>query len=185
MSRNEGRQPTRLTREQHQQAFLTAFALRGNVTFAADAAEVSRTRHYEWLAGDETYPLRFEAAKREFADLLVDRAREFALEGVERYVVAGGKLVLGEDGKPLKEREMATQLHLALLKAKLPDEFRERQQVEHTGPGGGPVKSEVKADVSPEFVAAVLGHLHQAGHADPAPDPAEPLDSGRPEAPEQ
>lgn len=160
------------------EAFLAAYAVHGNVTAAADAVQINRGAHYAWLTEDDAYAERFQQAKREFADLLVERARQKALEGVRRYVISAGKLVIGLDGQPLVETEFSDTLHLALLKAKLPDEFRDRATLEHGGLGGGPIRQEVKADVSPEFVAAVLGHLRDAGHADPAGDPGQPLDTG-------
>lgn len=183
MGRSPGRQPasggrgprgrTQATerRDADQDAFLAAFGLNGNITAAARAVDHDRDVHYRWLAEDDedgTYARRFQAAREEFADRLEAEARRRAIDGVEEYVVSAGKLVVDDEGKPLVQRRYSDQLLVRLLEAKRPDEYRPRQQVEHSGPGGGPIRSEVKGDVSPEFVADVLRRLGEADGGPPA-----------------
>jgi hypothetical protein len=48
-----------------------------------------------------------------------------------------------ETGKPVKVDEvpkMSDTLLIFLLKARRPEVYRERQQIQHTGPSGGPVE---------------------------------------------
>jgi hypothetical protein len=170
--------------------FLKAIASMPNVSAAARAAGVARGTPYRWAEEDENFKAAWEEAEQEGIDRLEAEAWRRAHDGDIDYVVSQGKLVYITDEasgerKPLVKRVRSDALMTLLLKAHRPERYRDRQSIEHSGPGGAPIRQEVKADVSPEFVAAVLGHLRDAGHADPAGDPPEPVDTGRPEEAEQ
>jgi hypothetical protein len=64
-------------------AFLAAYAETGNITRAAEMAEMSRPRHYEWLAADADYAQDFAAAEEQAGDRLEQAARARAVEGVQ------------------------------------------------------------------------------------------------------
>jgi hypothetical protein len=172
-------------REIHQEAFLVAFCVHGTLTAAAAQIKQDRRVHYRWLKEDPTYPERFKTAKEAFADKLESEALRRAHDGVDRVRFSAGKILVRPDGTAWVEKEFSDTLLLAMLKAHRRELYGDRASLEHSGPDGGPIRQEVKADVSPEFVAAVLGHLREAGHADAAGDPAEPLDPGGPEEAEQ
>lgn len=152
--------PTRLAqRRAGQKAFLAAYAELGNITQAAKAAKMARALHYEWM-GDPEYVAAFERAEQEATDALEAAARQRAIDGVLEPVVSGGKLVYGEDGKPLMVRKFSDRLTEVLLRAHRPEKFREQRNVTVTGPDGGPVELEVR-------VTAVTDRLRElrAGQA--------------------
>lgn len=142
-----------------QKAFLAAYAELGNITQAAKAAKMARALHYEWM-GDPEYVAAFERAEQEATDALEAAARQRAIDGVLEPVVSGGKLVYGEDGKPLMVRKFSDRLTEVLLRAHRPEKFREQRNVTVTGPDGGPVELEVR-------VTAVTDRLRElrAGQA--------------------
>lgn len=122
-----------------QALFLKHFAHGGVVTEAAQAAGVSRQRHYEWLADPEKYPdyeERFKDAHEQACDRLEREAIRRGADGWDEPVYQGGKKV------GLVRRHSDRMLEL-VLKARLPDKYRERQSVEHSGPGGGPIEQRV------------------------------------------
>lgn len=136
-----------------QLAFLAAYALTGNISRAAQSAQIDRTNHYDWL-GDPAYAQRFEEAKREAAELLEAEARRRAVEGIEEPVIYQGELCpevatdpeTGErrlTGKPLTVRKYSDTLLIFLLKGAMPDKYRENAKVEHSGANGGPVQNEM------------------------------------------
>lgn len=114
-------------------AFLEAYAACGNITQAAELAGISRTSHYNWMEKDPEYPALFKAAEEQAIDRLEQEARRRALEGVEKPVYQGGKLVG-------TVREYSDTLLIFLLKGAKPDKYRERSTTELTGPGGGPIR---------------------------------------------
>lgn len=187
-----GRTMATAQREEDQRVFLATYAACGSFTRAAQALRAAQGKpddthcrdiHYRWLREDPTYLGRFKEARAQFADVVEEELIRRAMEGDDDVIVSAGKLVYVDNDSakgPLLRRVRSDRLLEILVKAHLPERFGERQRLEHSGPAGGPIQSEVKADVSPEFVAAVLGHLRDAGHADPAGDPGEPLDSAGP-----
>lgn len=131
-----------------QRAFLAAFANTGNVTLAAECAEISRRSHQLWLkeegpAGD-LYRAAFAEAKDEAADRLEAEARRRAVEGVTRT-----KQIYFHNGQEvdrIEETVYSDALLIFLLKGVRPETYRERSEVQHTGRGGGPIEIEAKLD---------------------------------------
>lgn len=158
-----------------QAAFLAAYAIHGNLTAAAVAADVNRKTVYCWMDEDGDFAEDFADAKEAFADQLVHEARRRAVEGVKDYVVSAGRLIYVDDTDnpgtpiPLVRQIYSDTLLLAMLKAHRPDEYKERSSVEHSGKGGGPVK--VAPEVSSDFVADVLARLGEAGREPAAEGP--------------
>lgn len=159
-------------------AFLDAFALTGNVSASARAADINRTTAYGWKDDDEAFAAAWEVAEQESIDALELEARRRAYEGVRRVRTSGGKVVEVWDAErdrfvPLIEHEYSDTLMVLLLKAHRPEKYRERQSVEMSGPAGGPI--ETRSEVSADRVAAVLGILGGSGDPPAGPDPAEPV----------
>src|SRR5574341_2636416 len=100
-------------------AFLAAFGELATITHAARACHISVERHYKWLRGDPDYPSRFAEAGKVAADNLVREATRRAIEGVDKPVYQGGKMVG-------TIREYSDTLLIFLLKGALPDVYRER-----------------------------------------------------------
>jgi hypothetical protein len=82
---------------------------------------------------DPEFARQVELARSVGASVLEDEAMRRGLQGVEKPVFQGGKLV-GH------VREFSDTLLLALLRAHLPEKYTERSKTELTGADGGPVK---------------------------------------------
>src|SRR6185312_16731483 len=96
-------------------------------------AGISHTTVYQWQEHDTEFGIRFQEANKNANWLLFGEAWRRALQGEERYYISRGEVVLMPDGKtPATYREKSDRILELLLKARLP-EFREKQQVEHSG----------------------------------------------------
>jgi hypothetical protein len=109
----------KLTRAR-QKCFLEALADTGSVTTAVDLAGTSRTRVYELRKLDPEFAAAWAEAEDIAAERLEDEVRRRALEGVPELLVSAGKLVRGDDGKPITVRRYSDNLLLALLKTRRP-----------------------------------------------------------------
>ena len=138
-------------------AFLLAYADSANVTVAATAAKVGRRTHYDWLENDAEYAAAFKAAGEDAADLLELEARRRAAEGVDEPVIHQGQMMgvwVNAKGQqvakdtpgarmiPLTVKRYSDTLLIFLLKGARPEKYRDNARIEHTGAGGGPVKTE-------------------------------------------
>jgi hypothetical protein len=94
-------------------------------------AGISRNTVYEWQEKDETFGFKFRQASEDANDLIRGELFRRAVQGYEKPVVSVGKQVF-VDGKPLMERVYSDNLLSLLAKARMP-EFREKQQIEHSG----------------------------------------------------
>lgn len=105
----------------------------GNITKAAEAAGVERSMHYRWMKVPG-YAVAFKAAEDQFGDVLeasaISRANDGVLEPVFYQGAPCGAIRKYSDG-----------LMLALLKRFKPAQYAAKTEI--TGPGGGPVKSEI------------------------------------------
>lgn len=117
-------------------AFLAAYAEVGNVTRAAEIAEVDRSMHYYWMANDPDYKDQFREAESQANDRLEQEARRRAVEGTQKPVFQGGKQVG-------VVQEYSDTLLIFLMKGAMPDKYKERQTHELTGKDGGPIKTQV------------------------------------------
>ncbi len=145
-----------------QKQLLTAYSACGNVIRAAAIVGVNRSMHYQALRRSVNYRAAFEEATQDFADLLREAATHRAVRGVKRkkfwrgrpcmvpVLGADGQPVKDEDGEPLWEQyvevEYSDSLLIQQLRAHCP-EYAERQRLEHSGPGGGPIPTEHHQDV--------------------------------------
>ena len=119
-------------------AFLAAIRAFPSITRAAASAGVTRWAHYRRLEREPEYRAAFDTAYQVGINALEDEAIERAQAGVAKYVLYHGKPImvpanpLKPRGKkvPLLDREYSDSLMLALLKAKKPDEYKER--IDHT-----------------------------------------------------
>ena len=88
-----------------QRAFLRAFGMTASVTKAAAAADVDRSRHYEWLE-DPDYQRAFKQAKDAAGQALEDEAVRRAHEGVPRQSLYHGvpqyEVVVDHNGRPVQ-----------------------------------------------------------------------------------
>lgn len=107
-------------------AFLAVLAETGSVDKACDGAGIGRNTAYLWRRDDEDFRNRWEEAKAFAGDLLECEAYRRAVDGVEKPVYQGGKLV----GVVM---EYSDTLLSTLLRATLPDKYRDNSRVEHAG----------------------------------------------------
>jgi hypothetical protein len=122
--RRMGQRLTRAERELAQAAFLDAFRRNANITAAALAAGIDRSTFYQWQEHDAEFALRYQQAEQAANDLLLAAAWKRAVQGVERPIVSMGKVIYGEDGRPLMIREYSDQVLLRLMSWRIPG-FRE------------------------------------------------------------
>ena len=120
----------KLTRER-QKRFLEALAETGVVSLAAAIAGTSRTRVYELRKKNAAFAKRWEDAEERAADALEAEAWRRAVAGVPEPLVSAGKMVRDDDGQPLAIRRYSDTLMIALLKARRPNQFKDRAVIEH------------------------------------------------------
>lgn len=116
-------------RGKSQAAFLTAFRESCTVAQAAKTAEVGRRTHYDWLKADPSYRAQFEDLEEAVTETLEREAMRRASEGTLKPVFYQGK-ACGEI------REYSDTLLIFLLKARRPETYRERSDVNSTIQGG-------------------------------------------------
>lgn len=117
-------------------AFLAMLAEECNVSEACRAAGIGRSSAYAWKAEDPTFAAQWEEAEEEAADKLEKVAWERAKSGQSDRMLE------------------------ILLKGHRP-KYRDKQQVELSGPNGGPIehKTAARAEIEELFgVAAPTPH---------------------------
>ncbi len=143
-----GRRNTRGDRLKN--AFLAAFVVCASIKTAAKATRISRTRHYEWMRKDPSYPARFRQAYIEARDALEDKAVELALIGEFVPNIFQGRFVYPEEevvipatdtqpervemrpipgAPPLGIRKKSDALLMFLLRVRMPEKYGRVRQV--------------------------------------------------------
>lgn len=151
--RRKGQRLSREERERAQDIFLKSFANNANVRAACAAAGIDRSAMYAWLEHDEPFSLRYKQAELDANDAIRAAIFQRGVLGYEKPVVSMGKVVYGQDGKPLMERVYSDAMLALLAKARMP-EFREKQQVEHSGTIA--TKQSETSDLSEEDLRLVM-----------------------------
>ena len=107
-------------------AFLATLRKLGNVTAAAQAAQVARSTVHEARQSDPDFSDAWKDALEEAGDHLEAEARRRAVEGVAKPVYQGGQ-------KVGTIREYSDVLLIFLLKGARPAKYADRQKLEHSG----------------------------------------------------
>ncbi|ANS04709.1 hypothetical protein [uncultured Mediterranean phage] len=127
--------------------FCQIIALTGNVSEACRQVGIVRSTAYVARKKDKVFADLWDEAEETAADAVEAEMWRRGVEGVDRPVVyqgeirpkldAKGEKILGEDGMPvpLTIKEFSDPLLIQMAKAKRPEKFNERLQVE--GMGGG------------------------------------------------
>jgi len=147
-------------REIKQKKFLKAYSEIGIVKYACQVAGISRTTYKYWRDHDEAFSAQLEEAREEANDSLEYAAHEQAVIGIFEPVVSMGRIVYEEipvldeqgnpvldekgrpktkQGEPRMRRVLAPSLLQTLLKANMPDKYKDKQKLELTGKDEGPV----------------------------------------------
>ena len=95
------------------------------VTQAAKQAGVGRRTHYDWLKADPSYQAQFEDLEEAVTETLEQEARRRGSEGTLKPVFYQGK-GCGEI------REYSDTLLIFMLKARRPETYRERSDINST-----------------------------------------------------
>lgn len=110
--------------------FLISFRVTGNISESCNAVGVgSRTTIYNWQEHDEAFASAFREAEIQSTELLEAEARRRAATGVEEPVFHQGAVV----GTVTKYSDT---LLIFLLKARAPEKYRERVQMQHADADG-------------------------------------------------
>lgn len=150
----ENDKPTR-TRKQWIPVFLAQLAATGNVSIAAEKADIDRTHTYNWRYKHDDFAAQWDEAMQVAIDALEAEARRRAVEGVDEPVYYKGELI--DTIKKYSDNLLVT-----LLKAHRPEKFRER--FEHTGADGGPLRIDSTVHhPDPEVLAEILSVREQTG----------------------
>lgn len=133
-------------KQEAKEKFLKALSNTANVRAACIQAGVDHSTVYRWQEMDEDFGFRFREANKDANWLLFGEAWQRAMKGEEEYVVSGGKLIYGPDGKPLMQRRKSDRMLELLLKARL-SEFREKQSIDVNANVTGSVQSDLSSDL--------------------------------------
>lgn len=110
-----------------QERFLRAYATSGaNIAVAAKVSGCDRTSHYYWLANDPDYPEKFRLAREEACDVVRAEIYRRGVMGIPRAKLYRGNVVL-------TEKEYSDRMLELLAKSMMPEEFRERVDVNQSG----------------------------------------------------
>lgn len=139
-------------------AFLGAIEQFPHVGHAAKAAQIARSTHFRRLKADAEYAAEFAESWAIGVSRIRDAAIRRAVLGFEEPVIYKGEyqyeeaLVLDpKTGKKRKRRKLVTvtkypeRLLMKVLGAEIPDVYN-RGRIEHTGPGGGPIQSNITVE---------------------------------------
>lgn len=153
-----------MTAEQRREAkalFIETLSSDPNVSLACDRARISRDTAYQWREKDAKFADAWEDAVERTKDVARSSIYQRGIIGWDEPMVSAGQVVyeyehlLDKDGKPQFDgkgkpimRRGAMQvvhkwsdtLAIAYAKANLP-EYKDKQQLEVSGPGGGPLQA--------------------------------------------
>lgn len=136
---------TRAQLAQQKKAFLEAFRRCGIITRACEASGVARRTVYSWQEHDEHFLADFHEAETIATEVLESEMHRRAVEGVDKPVYQGGKLVG-------TVTEYSDTLLIFALKARDP-KYREVSRHEHTGKDGEPLSLAVLLQRAREYKA--------------------------------
>jgi hypothetical protein len=108
---------------QLKRTYLEALSVTGIINYAAAAARVARSTVYYWLGDDPDFARRHEEAITESTERMEQEAWRRATQGVEKPVYYKGEQVGSI-------REHSDTLLIFMLKARKPETYRERVDVD-------------------------------------------------------
>lgn len=118
--------------------FIEAFREHKLITPACEAVGVGRTTVYDARRNDEEFAAKWAEVETEMVEAMEREAYRRAVEGVRKPLVSAGKHVTDVV-------EYSDGLLQFLLKARRPEQYRERHDINHSGRVDGTTKVEVVA----------------------------------------
>lgn len=95
-------------------------------------AGVARSTVYNWQETDSAFAQQFAEATEDANDFIDDEIVRRAVHGYQEPVVSNGKLIYGDDGRPLTVTKYSDTLMQMLAKSRMP-KYRDSQKIEHSG----------------------------------------------------
>lgn len=117
-------------RVKKQQSFLKLYRRCANIKASCEAAKIHRSTFYDWKDHDPAFAEQLVDAEQEANDTAEKALYDRAVVGIEEYVVSNRQVVYF-DKKPLTHRVYSDRLLEVLLKARMPEKYKEKQQIEH------------------------------------------------------
>lgn len=151
MSKTQSDTPTRARRRRKwERGFIAALAETGNVSRAAKAAQIGRDAAYRLRGSDPDFARLWEEAEIEAAAMLEAEARRRAVDGLIRYkfTKTGDSIMHPRTGEPYYELEYSDALLVALLKAHMPERYRDNSRIEHAGKVDHQMEAMAQVDLS-------------------------------------
>ncbi len=129
---------TRGQTAQLKKAFLQDFAKTGNVSESCLNVGIGRRATvYDWQELDDQFAAGWREAELVSTEVLEAEARRRAVTGVPRLKFDRGVAVTDPStGEPYVENEYSDTLLIFLLKARAPEKYRERVQMQHADADG-------------------------------------------------
>lgn len=128
--------------------FLEAFRLHGNVSWAAREAGLPyRTLVYDWQEHDEQFAQDYRQAEIEATETMEAEAHRRGVLGVDEPVFHQGEVVGAV-------KKYSDTLLIFMLKARAPEKYRERVQMQHADADG----KRLPLGAVEEFVKDALGN---------------------------
>lgn len=139
------------------EALLKALRAGLSIAGAAKSADYSPTQLREYRKQDPALEQDIQDAIEVGTDLCEDEALRRGKRGVLKPVYQGGQRVG-------YVREFSDNLLLQLLRARRPGTWSDKKQVEHSGPGGGPIETRTGAAAEVEKqINAIAERLAKTG----------------------
>lgn len=111
---------------EHRAAVMAALGSGASYTIAAERAGIARSALFKWRKDDPNFDQDCLDAEEEGTDRLEDEAMRRARHGVLKPILYKGEQVA-------EIREYSDTLMVTMLKARRPDRFKDRQQIQHEG----------------------------------------------------
>lgn len=137
-------------RKKAQEKFLNAYGELGIVKYACRVAKINRTTFYDWKHNDPEFAALLPDATDDANDTLEYAAYEQSVLGTEEPVVSAGQVIYetepmhDEEGNPkydskgrpmmkrgkiITVRKYSPQLLITLLKARMPDKYKDKMSL--------------------------------------------------------
>lgn len=116
--------------------YLKALAETGHCKRSAECAGIDYSTVWRRRQNEPEFEALYQHALKEASQLLEAEAVRRALEGLRRMkfnAKTGEPYIDPETGKPYVEHEYSDTLLLALLKAKFPEQYKDKVALEHSG----------------------------------------------------